>query len=76
MAWTDRIDRDHAGERGEAAQQHGVGNGAPGVLECQLGGGHGQQSSVTMGSDEVRETEVIEAPRRVDEQVPAGTQSS
>ena len=50
----DGVERDRSGEGGEAAQQHGVGNGAPGVLERQLGGGNGQQPIVPVGCDEVR----------------------
>src|SRR5271166_4902989 len=34
--------RDDAGERGEAAEQRGVGDRPAGVLARELGGGHGQ----------------------------------
>ena len=52
-------------------EQHGIGDGTPGVLERQLRGGNGQQPIVPMRRDEVRQAELIEATRRVDQEVAA-----
>src|SRR5215207_8860412 len=64
----DRVERDDAGERREAAQQRGVRQRPADVLACELAGGHGQNLEVL---GELGESELGEAAAGVDEDVPA-----
>ena len=69
------VDRHHAGERREAAEQHGVGDGSADDLAGDLGSRDRPESSGAEARDECAKAERREAVARIDQQIPVLAQA-